>query len=154
MMLHYRRIDVACLLFLLQLSLSSCFQIHPRHPTERIFSNTAAVITDLSKADTAASGVSLNSKKVKNDDDDSWDEKEEVVFVPEEDFEILFGEEEQKKEENLDPVEKAWRYAKKPLLSVGAKGATFSHGNSLRQLLEAHTVVKVKVNTQKFGKCN
>jgi RNA-binding protein YhbY len=48
-------------------------------------------------------------------------------------------------------MERAWRYAKKPLLSIGSKGATFSHGNSLRQLLEAHTAVKVKVNTQKFN---
>lgn len=48
-------------------------------------------------------------------------------------------------------LEKAWRYAKKPLLSIGGKGATEKHGNSLRQLLEAHTVVKVKVNTQSFG---
>jgi RNA-binding protein YhbY len=47
-------------------------------------------------------------------------------------------------------MEKAWRYAKKPLLSIGSKGATLSHGNSLRQLLEAHVVVKVKVNTRKF----
>jgi len=50
----------------------------------------------------------------------------------------------------LDGMEKAWRYAKKPLLSIGAKGATLTHGNSLRQLLEQHTVVKVKVNTRRF----
>jgi RNA-binding protein YhbY len=50
----------------------------------------------------------------------------------------------------LPGMEKTWRYANKPLISIGAKGATLSHGNSLRQLLEAHTVVKVKVNTQKF----
>jgi RNA-binding protein YhbY len=49
-----------------------------------------------------------------------------------------------------NPTEKAWRYAKKPLLRIGAKGATLSHGNSLRQLLQAHTAVKVKVNTQRF----
>jgi RNA-binding protein YhbY len=45
-------------------------------------------------------------------------------------------------------MERAWRYARKPLLSIGAQGAKLSHGNSLRQLLDAHTVVKVKVNTQ------
>jgi RNA-binding protein YhbY len=48
-------------------------------------------------------------------------------------------------------VEGAWRYVKKPLLSIGGKGATPSHGNSLRQLLEAHTAVKVKVNARPFG---
>ena len=64
------------------------------------------------------------------------------------DFEILFGEAEGPP---LGAIEKAWRYAKKPLLSIGAKGATFAHGNSLRQLLESHTIVKVKVNTSKFG---
>lgn len=54
------------------------------------------------------------------------------------------------KDVNLDSLERAWRYAKKPLLSIGAKGATLSHGNSLRQLLEQHTVVKVKINTRRF----
>ena len=49
-----------------------------------------------------------------------------------------------------DSMERAWRYAKKPLLRIGAKGATSSHGNSLKQLLEQHIVVKVKVNTQPF----
>jgi RNA-binding protein YhbY len=47
-------------------------------------------------------------------------------------------------------MEKAWRHAKKPLLRIGARGAALSHGNSLRQLLLAHTAVKVKVNTQRF----
>ncbi|KAG7369065.1 CRS1 / YhbY CRM domain containing protein [Nitzschia inconspicua] len=53
--------------------------------------------------------------------------------------------------DDLDAMEKVWRHAKKPLLRIGAKGATHSHGNSLRQLLDDHTVVKVKVNTRKFG---
>lgn len=48
-------------------------------------------------------------------------------------------------------MEKTWRYAKKPLLRIGSKGATASHGNSLRQLLEDHTVCKVKINTNKCG---
>jgi len=52
--------------------------------------------------------------------------------------------------EELDVTEVVWRYAKKPLLRIGGKGATKSHGNSLRQLLEDHTVVKVKVNTKTF----
>mmetsp|Transcript_25184 Transcript_25184/g.45344 ORF Transcript_25184/g.45344 Transcript_25184/m.45344 type:complete len:198 (-) Transcript_25184:70-663(-) len=46
--------------------------------------------------------------------------------------------------------EKAWRHAKKPLLRIGGKGATKAHGNSLRQLLDQHTVVKVKINTGPF----
>ncbi len=74
-------------------------------------------------------------------------------MMNENDFEVLFKDEVEKQQNAvpLDGLEKAWRYAKKPMLSIGAKGAQFSHGNSLRQLLEAHTVVKVKVNTQKFG---
>ena len=46
--------------------------------------------------------------------------------------------------------QKAWQHAKKPLLRIGGKGATKSHGNSLRQLLDQHTVVKVKVNPTAF----
>lgn len=53
--------------------------------------------------------------------------------------------------DDLDNMELAWRHAKKPLLRIGSKGATLTHGNSLRQLLESHTVVKVKINTGKFG---
>jgi RNA-binding protein YhbY len=48
-------------------------------------------------------------------------------------------------------MERTWRYANKPLLRIGSKGATFTHGNSLRQLLDDHTVVKVKINTRKLG---
>jgi len=48
-------------------------------------------------------------------------------------------------------VESVWRYVKKPLLRIGNKGASKSHGNSLRQLLEDHGAVKVKVNTNQFG---
>jgi len=51
-----------------------------------------------------------------------------------------------------DNMEKTWRYIKKPLLRVGSKGATTSHGNSLRELLASHKVVKVKVNGLKEGK--
>lgn len=50
-----------------------------------------------------------------------------------------------------DDAETAWRYVKKPLLRIGGKGVAESHGNSLRELLEAHTCVKVKVNTDKMG---
>jgi RNA-binding protein YhbY len=98
--------------------------------------------------------------------DDEWDAEDDAVaneddedddgqgeMMNENDFEVLFKDEVEKQQNAvpLDGLEKAWRYAKKPMLSIGAKGAQFSHGNSLRQLLEAHTVVKVKVNTQKFG---
>eukprot|EP00529_Nitzschia_sp_RCC80_P033501 CAMPEP_0113464688 /NCGR_PEP_ID=MMETSP0014_2-20120614/13333_1 /TAXON_ID=2857 /ORGANISM="Nitzschia sp." /LENGTH=202 /DNA_ID=CAMNT_0000356783 /DNA_START=248 /DNA_END=856 /DNA_ORIENTATION=- /assembly_acc=CAM_ASM_000159 len=51
----------------------------------------------------------------------------------------------------LEPSETIWRHVKKPLLRIGAKGATHSHGNSLRQLLEDHTAVKVKINTKKYN---
>lgn len=51
---------------------------------------------------------------------------------------------------NDDNMEKAWRYIRKPLLKIGGKGATSSHGNSLRQLVEQHTMVKVKINTRMF----
>lgn len=39
---------------------------------------------------------------------------------------------------------------KKPLLRLGAKGASISHGNSLKQLLEDHTAVKVKVDPKPY----
>jgi hypothetical protein len=87
---------------------------------------------------TTAAGGELQEE---NDDDDDVD------------IDFLF--EDPPKEEipydNLDVTEKVWRFAKKPLLRIGAKGATHSHGNSLRQLLDDHIVVKVKVNTRKFG---
>jgi len=51
----------------------------------------------------------------------------------------------------LEPTEKAWRWATKVLLRIGSKGATVTHGNSLRQLLQQHQVVKVKINTRKYG---
>jgi RNA-binding protein YhbY len=77
-------------------------------------------------------------------DQDVDDDKEE-----EEDISFLF-EEPPVEVKPLDSTEQVWRYAKKPLLRIGSKGATHAHGNSLRQLLDDHTVVKVKVNTKKF----
>lgn len=54
--------------------------------------------------------------------------------------------------EELDVgLETAWRYVKKPLLRVGGKGLSDKIGNSLCELLNAHTAVKVKVNTNKLG---
>lgn len=78
----------------------------------------------------------IQSKKDQEESDD-----EEM------DFEALFEE----AENEVDGLEKAWRYAKKPLLSIGSKGATLTQGNSLRQMLDQHTVVKVKVNTRRFN---
>jgi len=48
-------------------------------------------------------------------------------------------------------VDEAWRFAPKPLLRIGGKGVSQNHGNSLGELLTAHTVVKVKINSQKLG---
>jgi RNA-binding protein YhbY len=42
-------------------------------------------------------------------------------------------------------MEMAWRYIKKPLLSIGSKGVVPSHATSLRDLLLAHTAVKIKI---------
>lgn len=83
---------------------------------------------------------SSNSNDMDDDDGDQVDDRDD-------DISFLFDE----PEPELDVAEKAWRYAKKPLLRIGSKGATLAHGNSLRQLLEDHTVVRVKVNTQKFN---
>jgi RNA-binding protein YhbY len=95
--------------------------------------------------------VEGDDAKVASEDDEDDDGESEMMN--ENDFEVLFKDEVENQRDAvpLDGLEKAWRYAKKPMLSIGAKGAQFSHGNSLRQLLEAHTVVKVKVSTQKFG---
>ena len=48
-------------------------------------------------------------------------------------------------------IEKAWRHVKKPLLRIGGKGVTLKHANSLRELLDAHTVTKVKFIYGKLG---
>jgi RNA-binding protein YhbY len=48
-------------------------------------------------------------------------------------------------------IDKAWRHVKKPMLRIGGKGLTETHGNSLIELLNAHTAVKVKVNTKRLG---
>ena len=79
------------------------------------------------------------------DHDDAIDDEDDG---DDEDLETLFST--SVEEPPLDNLEKAWRFAKKPLLRIGSKGATLSHGNSLRQLLDSHTVVKVKVNTRRF----
>ena len=88
-------------------------------------------------------------------DSNGWmlSEDIEILFHDDEDVHNGTHEDHDLESENipLDAMERAWRYCKKPLLRVGSKGAQFSHGNSLRQLLEAHQVVKVKVNTTRFG---
>lgn len=74
-------------------------------------------------------------KSSENEDDDQYDE---VV-------------DQSPSQMPIPGLEKAWRYAKKPLMSIGSKGATAAHGNSLRQLLDSHTAVKVKVvSTQSY----
>lgn len=80
----------------------------------------------------------VSGSETVEDDDSSFDVVEDM------------DEEEAEVQVKLDAMERAWRYAKKPLLSIGSKGATLTHGNSLRQLLDQHTVVKVKVNTRRF----
>jgi RNA-binding protein YhbY len=86
---------------------------------------------------TSTEPSAVDEEEDENDDDED-DDDEDISFLFEE------------PPVPLDPIEQVWRYAKKPLLRIGSKGATHSHGNSLRQLLEDHTIVKVKVNTKKF----
>ncbi len=50
----------------------------------------------------------------------------------------------------LTALERTWRSVKKPMVRIGSKGTALSHGNSLRELLNAHTVVKVKVNNSRI----
>jgi RNA-binding protein YhbY len=48
-------------------------------------------------------------------------------------------------EKTLDDL---WRRPKKELLKIGKGGVTESHVRSLRELLRAHTIVRVKLNTE------
>ena len=88
---------------------------------------------------TSTEKIRNSSDNNNNNDNDDVDTDDDISFLFEE------------PEPELDATERAWRYAKKPLLRIGSKGATHAHGNSLRQLLEDHTVVRVKVNTKKFN---
>ncbi|CAB9497266.1 expressed unknown protein [Seminavis robusta] len=101
----------------------------PRPDSTRVFASSNAL---------ARRPSSCISRHAQEDDEEEDEEEEESI-------------EEATPAIELSSLEKAWRHAKKPLMSIGGKGATLSHGNSLRQLLEAHTVVKVKVNTKQFG---
>jgi len=49
-------------------------------------------------------------------------------------------------EQHQQYLEQTWRYTRKPLLRIGSKGISKSHGNSLKELLSSHTVVKIKCN--------
>mmetsp|Transcript_33767 Transcript_33767/g.49428 ORF Transcript_33767/g.49428 Transcript_33767/m.49428 type:complete len:185 (-) Transcript_33767:198-752(-) len=49
-------------------------------------------------------------------------------------------------EEKNTSVAALWKLQKKALLRIGGKGVKNSHINSLRELLDAHSVVKVKMN--------
>ena len=90
------------------------------------------------KAAAAASDNDDDNDEDMDDLEDDSDDQEDIDFLFEEPPKVLDG------------MERAWRYASKPLLRIGSKGANLTHGNSLRQLLEAHEVVKVKVNTRRF----
>jgi RNA-binding protein YhbY len=95
---------------------------------------------------------SVDDEDQQNDDDD--DDVIDLTVLDEDDIDFLFEDDDEDNEQSqkeLEPSEKLWRYIKKPLLRIGAKGATHSHGNSLRQLLEDHTAVKVKMNTKKYN---
>jgi RNA-binding protein YhbY len=48
-------------------------------------------------------------------------------------------------------IDAAWRHVGKPLLRIGSKGVSATHARSLGELLDAHTCVKVKINTRKLG---
>jgi RNA-binding protein YhbY len=46
----------------------------------------------------------------------------------------------------FNEVEKLWVGVDRTLLSIGSRGVTDKHANSLSDLLRAHTLVKVKFN--------
>lgn len=48
-------------------------------------------------------------------------------------------------------IDLAWRSVPKPLLRIGGKGVSATHARSLAELLDAHTCVKIKINTSKLG---
>lgn len=103
--------------------------------------------------------VNLNVVEAKDNDGTTTTTETEA----DDDIEFLFHQAELEEEEaqqrivtvasgsDLVAQEMVWQYADKPLLWVGSKGATHTHGNNLRQLLEDYIVVKVKANTKKFG---
>lgn len=132
--------------YCLQGSLVSCFHVYSLRMSK--ITKTQVRIESVGRYNKV--GFHSLNARINRDQDEPLSDDEDV-YISDDDFEILFGEDE-KQVKDVGPLETAWRYVKKPLLSIGAKGATFSHGNSLRQLLEAHTIVKVKVNTKQFGK--
>lgn len=117
-----RRVSMSFLLYLAGMSSVHGFVVQPRN-----------VDFPVLQSSTSLSDTTLTSPG--EDEEPDFDDWEEVIVNYDPD---------------QDPMEATWRFVKKPLLSIGSKGAAFSHGNSLRQLLESHTVVKVKVNTRKF----
>jgi RNA-binding protein YhbY len=130
-------VTLSCLFLVLQIAAdlpikADGFSLQPllRHPT-------------LPRGGFVGSFSFPQSRAIRGDDtDDDDDDGSSDLAEPEEAV--------SKAQPPLDNTERAWRYAKRPLLSIGSKGATATHGNSLRELLEAHTVVKVKVNTRPF----
>mmetsp|Transcript_18542 Transcript_18542/g.26184 ORF Transcript_18542/g.26184 Transcript_18542/m.26184 type:complete len:219 (+) Transcript_18542:119-775(+) len=127
------------------------FVILPTSTTTTTTRHTYKVISFKNTRTTAAATKNNNDSTA---EEDSWNLDDEQMADLFEDYDgYLDGEIEGDFTplQELDQAEKAWRYAKKPLLSIGGKGAALSHGNSLRQLLNDHTAVKVKVNLRQFG---
>jgi len=116
------RVAILLLLLLLKVALVSCFQTIP----VVVVPQTAPSFLDIRHMRCGRNASSSSSTQCRMSEDSSG--------IP-----------------SGTDLEKTWRYVKKPLLSIGAKGATASHGNSLKELLQDHTAVKVKVNTKAFG---
>jgi RNA-binding protein YhbY len=115
-------------------STASGFAVHLRR--------SPTTITHLSIVDRHNIGISIQLHQTSSDQEPVQDEKPNTR---EEEEEVV-----SQQPLSSPNMERAWRHVKKPLLSIGGKGATLAHGNSLRQLLEAHTVVKIKINTKQF----
>mmetsp|Transcript_23915 Transcript_23915/g.28218 ORF Transcript_23915/g.28218 Transcript_23915/m.28218 type:complete len:190 (-) Transcript_23915:96-665(-) len=105
----------------IQLPIVSSFTIHPNN----------AVIVSSTCSHTSTSTSSSYFQATPTDDDNDEDTIQN--------------------KKNEQKVENVWRHVKKPLLRIGGKGITSTHGNSLIELLNDHTVVKVKINTTKLG---
>mmetsp|Transcript_26289 Transcript_26289/g.32836 ORF Transcript_26289/g.32836 Transcript_26289/m.32836 type:complete len:151 (-) Transcript_26289:284-736(-) len=67
-------------------------------------------------------------------------------LIQSQDGPMLMEEETQQQPKNNNSIEKLWKLQRKALLRIGSKGVHQSHINSLKELLLAHSVIKVKVN--------
>lgn len=101
-----------------------------QHPRQ---SPSGDIVVMIAKAESDNEDLTDSNLDDRNIDDDEFIETKEASPTMSND------------NENMKLMEKVWRYNKKPLLSIGAqKGPTNKHGNSLRELLQHHTTVKVK----------